>query len=221
MSHRFEHLPFNLYEHNELESTTIEGKRQYVTPDGTFPSITTVLGRKKAKAIKQWRERVGAEEANKITTQASRRGTNMHKVVENYLDNYEDYFEKALPHVKELFSTIQPIIDQNISLIHGIEVPLWSKHLGVAGRCDCIGVWDNELAIIDWKTSNKLKKEEWVEDYFLQATAYSIMYEERTKQPVGKAVIVIAVEGDQPQVFVKRTKNYWTILEETLNEWIY
>ena len=221
MSHRFEHLPFNLYEHNELESTTIEGKRQYVTPDGTFPSITTVLGRKKAKAIKQWRERVGAEEANKITTQASRRGTNMHKVVENYLDNYEDYFEKALPHVKELFSTIQPIIDQNISLIHGIEVPLWSKHLGVAGRCDCIGVWDNELAIIDWKTSNKLKKEEWVEDYFLQATAYSIMYEERTKQPVGKAVIVIAVEGDQPQVFVKRTKNYWTILEETLNEWNY
>lgn len=221
MQPRFEHLPFNLYEHNELESTTIEGKRQYVTPDGTFPSITTILGRKKAKAIKQWRERVGAEEANKITTQASRRGTNMHKVVENYLDNYEDYFEKALPHVKELFSTIQPIIDENISLIHGIEVPLWSKHLGVAGRCDCIGVWDNELAIIDWKTSNKLKKEEWVEDYFLQATAYSIMYEERTKQPVGKAVIVIAVEGDQPQVFVKRTKNYWTILEETLNEWNY
>ena len=221
MQPRFEHLPFNLYEHNELESTTIEGKRQYVTPDGTFPSITTILGRKKAKAIKQWRERVGAEEANKITTQASRRGTNMHKVVENYLDNYEDYFEKALPHVKELFSAIQPIIDDNISLIHGIEVPLWSKHLGVAGRCDCIGVWDNELAIIDWKTSNKLKKEEWVEDYFLQATAYSIMYEERTKQPVGKAVIVIAVEGDQPQVFVKRTKNYWTILEETLNEWNY
>ena len=221
MQPRFEHLPFNLYEHNELESTTVEGKRQYVTPDGTFPSITTVLGRKKAKAIKQWRERVGAEQANKITTQASRRGTNMHKVVENYLDNYEDYFEKALPHVKELFSTIQPVIDQNISLIHGIEVPLWSKHLGVAGRCDCIGVWDNELAIIDWKTSNKQKKEEWVEDYFLQATAYSIMYEERTKQPVGKAVIVIAVEGDQPQVFVKRTKNYWTILEETLNEWNY
>ena len=221
MQPRFEHLPFNLYEHNELESTTIEGKRQYLTPDGTFPSITTILGRKKAKAIKQWRERVGTEQANKITTQASRRGTNMHKVVENYLDNYDDYFEKALPHVKELFSTIQPIIDDNISLIHGIEVPLWSKHLGVAGRCDCIGVWDNELAIIDWKTSNKLKKEEWVEDYFLQATAYSIMYEERTKQPVGKAVIVIAVEGDQPQVFVKRTKNYWTILEETLNEWNY
>jgi len=221
MQPRFEHLPFNLYEHNELESTTIEGKRQYITPDGTFPSITTILGRKKAKAIKQWRERVGTEQANKITTQASRRGTNMHKVVENYLDNYEDYFEKALPHVKELFSTIQPIIDDNISLIHGIEVPLWSKHLGVAGRCDCVGVWDNELAIIDWKTSNKLKKEEWVEDYFLQATAYSIMYEERTKQPVGKAVIVIAVEGDQPQVFVKRTKNYWTILEETLNEWNY
>ena len=82
---KFEHLPFNLYEHNELESTTVDGKRQYMTPDGTFPSITTVLGRKKAQAIKKWRERVGEEEANKITTQASRRGTNMHKVVENYL----------------------------------------------------------------------------------------------------------------------------------------
>ena len=216
---RFEHLPFNLYEHNELDSTTVEGKRQYVTPDGTFPSITTVLGRKKAKAIKQWRERVGAEQANKITTQASRRGTNMHKVVENYLDNYDDYYQKALPNVKELFTTIQPIIDENISLIHGIEVPLWSKHLGVAGRCDCIGIWDNELAIIDWKTSNKPKKWEWIEDYFLQATAYSIMYEERTKKPVGKAVVVIAVEGDSPQVFVERTKNFWHKLENVIREY--
>ena len=216
---KFEHLPFNLYEHNELESTTVDGKRQYMTPDGTFPSITTVLGRKKAQAIKKWRERVGEEEANKITTQASRRGTNMHKVVENYLDNHEDYDKKALPHVKELFNTIQPIIDDNMSLIHGIEVPLWSKQLGVAGRCDCIGILDNELSIVDWKTSNKPKKEEWIEDYFLQATAYSIMYEERTKQPVGKAVIVIAVEGDNPQIFIKKTNKYWTLLEETLSEY--
>ena len=216
---KFEHLPFNLYEHNELESTTVDGKRQYMTPDGTFPSITTVLGRKKAQAIKKWRERVGEEEANKITTQASRRGTNMNKEVENYLDNHEDYDKKALPHVKELFNTIQPIIDDNMSLIHGIEVPLWSKQLGVAGRCDCIGIWDNELSIVDWKTSNKPKKEEWIEDYFLQATAYSIMYEERTKQPVGKAVIVIAVEGDNPQIFIKKTNKYWTLLEETLSEY--
>jgi genome maintenance exonuclease 1 len=216
---RFEHIPFNLYEHDELQSTTIDGKRQYVTPDGSFPSITTILGKRKSKAIQKWRDRVGAEEAQKITTKASRRGTNMHKVVENYLTNHDAYDDKALPHVLELFTTIKPIIDDAVSLIHGIEVPLWSKHLGVAGRCDCVALWNDKLTIVDWKTSNKPKKEEWMEDYFLQATAYSIMYEERTKRPVGEAVIVIAVEGDAPQVYQTKTSKYWKKLEDVIQEY--
>tara|TARA_A100001201_G_scaffold2567_1_gene6518 strand:+ start:164 stop:808 length:645 start_codon:yes stop_codon:yes gene_type:complete len=207
-------------EFEELVTKNENGERKYVTPDGNFPSITTVLSRKKAKFFKEWRERVGAEEANKITTKATRRGTGMHTVVENYIANEEDYFKKAFPNVKSLFNSIKPIIDENIDNIAGIEVPLWSKHLGVAGRCDCIADWKGEKAILDWKTSNKIKKEEWCEDYFLQATAYSIMFEERTGIPINRIVIVMAVENEEPLVFEKRAPDYWKALEQTLREWL-
>ena len=134
--------------------------------------------------------------------------------------NEEDYFKKAFPNVKSLFNSIKPIIDENIDNIAGIEVPLWSKHLGVAGRCDCIADWKGEKAILDWKTSNKIKKEEWCEDYFLQATAYSIMFEERTGIPINRIVIVMAVENEEPLVFEKRAPDYWKALEQTLREWL-
>ena len=118
-------------EFEELVTKNENGERKYVTPDGNFPSITTILSRKKAKFFKEWRERIGAEEANKITTKATRRGTGMHTVVENYIANEEDYFKKAFPNVKSLFNSIKPIIDDNIDNIAGIEVPLWSKKDGL------------------------------------------------------------------------------------------
>ena len=212
----FEHLDFSF---KELNTTQVDGKRYYSTPDGNFPSITTILGKKKAKFIKEWRERVGEEEATKISTQASRRGTGMHTVVENYIFNKEDYYGKALPHVKELFLSIKPIIDENLNNILGIEVPLWSKHLGVAGRCDCISDWKGKKAIVDWKSSSKVKKKEWIDDYFMQATAYSIMFEERSGIPINNIAIVIAVEGNEPQVFEDKTYNWWKPLEETIKQY--
>ena len=213
----FDHVEL---EFEELKSTTTSGSRVYETPDGTFPSITTVLGRKKAQFFKEWRARIGEEEANKITTQATRRGTKVHKVVENYILNQEDYFEDSLPHVREMFNTIKPHLDKNLDNIAGIEIPLWSKQLGVAGRCDCVADWKGQKAILDWKTSGKLKKREWVEEYFLQATAYSIMFEERTKIPINNIVIVIAVENEEPQIFEEKSFDYWRLLETTLKEWI-
>ncbi len=206
-------------EFEELQTTNIDGQRVYKTPDGSFPSITTVLGRKKAQFFKEWRERIGEEEANKITTKATRRGTSMHTVVENYLANKSDYFGKSQPNVIELFNTIKPIIDSHLDNIAGIEIPLWSKQLGVAGRCDCVADWKGEKAILDWKTSNKIKKKEWCEDYFLQATAYSIMFEERTGIPINSIVIVMAVENEEPQLFEEKTPDYWKLLETTLKEW--
>ena len=205
----------------ELETETVDGKRTYATPDGNFQSITTILGKRKAKFFKEWRARIGEEEANKISTKASRRGTKVHKVVENYISNQEDYFGDSLPHVREMFNTIKPYLDSNLDNIAGIEVPLWSKHLGIAGRCDCIAEWQGKKAILDWKTSNKIKKEEWVEDYFLQGTAYSIMYEERTGIPINNIVIVIAVENEQPQIFTKKTPNYWSSLEQVIEQYKY
>ena len=204
----FDHVEL---EFEELKSTTTSGSRVYETPDGTFPSITTVLGRKKAQFFKEWRARIGEEEANKITTQATRRGTKVHKVVD---------FEDSLPHVREMFNTIKPHLDKNLDNIAGIEIPLWSKQLGVAGRCDCVADWKGQKAILDWKTSGKLKKREWVEEYFLQTTAYSIMFEERTKIPINNIVIVIAVENEEPQIFEEKSFDYWRLLETTLKEWI-
>jgi genome maintenance exonuclease 1 len=213
----FDHVEL---EFEELKSITTSGSRVYETPDGTFPSITTVLGRKKAQFFKEWRARIGEEEANKITTQATRRGTKVHKVVENYISNQEDYFGDSLPHVREMFNTIKPHLDKNLDNIAGIEIPLWSKQLGVAGRCDCVADWKGQKAILDWKTSGKLKKREWVEEYFLQTTAYSIMFEERTKIPINNIVIVIAVENEEPQIFEEKSFDYWRLLETTLKEWI-
>ena len=213
----FDHVEL---EFEELKSTTTSGSRVYETPAGTFPSITTVLGRKKAQFFKEWRARIGEEEANKITTQATRRGTKVHKVVENYILNQENYFEDSLPHVREMFNTIKPHLDKNLDNIAGIEIPLWSKQLGVAGRCDCVADWKGQKAILDWKTSGKLKKREWVEEYFLQTTAYSIMFEERTKIPINNIVIVIAVENEEPQIFEEKSFDYWRLLETTLKEWI-
>mgnify|MGYP001155584285 FL=1 len=213
----FDHVEL---EFEELKSITTSGSRVYETPDGTFPSITTVLGRKKAQFFKEWRARIGEEEANKITTQATRRGTKVHKVVENYISNQEDYFGDSLPHVREMFNTIKPHLDKNLDNIAGIEIPLWSKQLGVAGRCDCVADWKGQKAILDWKTSGKFKKREWVEEYFLQTTAYSIMFEERTKIPINNIVIVIAVENEEPQIFEEKSFDYWRLLETTLKEWI-
>ncbi|MBT70349.1 MAG: exonuclease [Acidimicrobiaceae bacterium] len=213
----FDHVEL---EFEELKSKTTNGARVYETPDGSFPSITTVLGRKKAQFFKEWRARIGEEEANKITTQATRRGTKVHKVVENYIDNKENYFEDSQPNVRAMFNSIKPFLDNNLSNIAGIEIPLWSKQLGVAGRCDCVADWKGQKAIIDWKTSGKPKKKEWVEEYFLQATAYSIMFEERTEIPINNIVIVIGVENEEPQIFEEKSFNYWKTLETTLQEWL-
>ena len=213
----FDHVEL---EFKELNSITKNGSRVYETPDGTFPSITTVLGRKKAQFFKEWRARIGEEEANKITTQATRRGTKVHKVIENYIFNKEDYFENSLPNVREMFNTVKSHLDNNLDNIAGIEIPLWSKQLGVAGRCDCVADWKGQKAILDWKTSSKPKKKEWVEEYFLQATAYSIMFEERTKIPINNIVIVIAVENEEPQIFEEKSFDYWNLLETTLKEWL-
>lgn len=200
----FIHKDFQL---EELETETINGKRHYVTPTGKLPSITTVLSILSRDAIMAWRARVGEEEANKVSTRASRRGTNVHAMCEDYLNNKLEQ-KKYLPNDRETFNSLKPVLDEHIDNIYAQEVPLWSEYLGVAGRVDCIAEWDGKIAVIDFKTSRKPKKKEHISSYFQQCAAYAVMWEERTRIPINKIVVVIAVDGEEPQVFEERRDNY-------------
>lgn len=196
----------------ELKSLSVEeinGNRYYVSPNGIkLPSVTTVLGHFKKAQIIEWRNRVGANEANAITGRASVRGTKFHSLLERYLSNEQNIFEGVMPDMKQAFSDIRSTID-NIDNIHYIESPLYSEILGVAGRTDVIAEFAGVPSIIDFKTSLRKKREEWIENYFEQGTAYSLMYEEMTDIQINQVVVIISVDGeDKPQVFIKDRIDY-------------
>lgn len=210
----FEHYDLNL---PECKRKNIDGMRMYLTETGeAYPSITTVLSRMSRDGIKAWRERVGAETANKISTQASRRGTAVHKLAEEYLSNNPDWSKGAMPNNIETFNSIRSILEENINLVYGLEVNLWSDYLGVAGQCDCVCKWNGRNTIVDFKTARKAKKEEHIQNYFMQGCAYAIMFEERTKIPVPDVAIVIAVDNDDPQVFHVKRDDYVEGLTEQI-----
>ena len=184
------------------------GKRHYVTPSGElYPSITTVLGELSKAAIQKWRKRVGETEANKISGKASRRGTRLHSVCESYIQNEDGFLDKQTPNITELFKTIEPFLER-IDNVHGVELGLYSDHFGIAGRTDCIAEFDGVLSVIDYKTSNKIKKKEWCESYFAQCAFYAVAYEELTKIPVPQVVVIIAVDNEQPQLFVEKRDDW-------------
>ncbi len=206
-------------DYEDLKCETKPSGRTYLDPDGhSYPSITTVLSILSEDAIRAWRARVGEEEANRISRQASTRGTKVHTILEKYVDNDPDYLKGEMPHNIQTFKDIQPVIDESLTKVYAQEVPLYSKHLGVAGRVDLVGQWKGVDSIIDWKTSRKLKKKEWVHGYFMQAAAYAIMWEERTERPIKQLVVCIA--GDEgPQVFIEDRDNWTEKLINTINEY--
>ena len=215
----FEHTGIDLgYE--DLESITTPQGRRYVLPDGTkLSSITTVLSILSEDSIKAWRKRVGEEEANKISHRASTRGTSVHEIIEKYLDNKEDYRDDYTPDIIESFIAVKPILDGRIGKIYAQEAPLYSAHLGVAGRVDCVAEFDGKLSIIDFKTSRKTKKKDWIKSYFMQESAYAIMWEERTGIPITQLVTIIAVDDAEPQVFIEHRDNWTKPLIETIKSY--
>ena len=193
----------------DIKAETFPDGRFYVLEDGTrLPSITTVLGALNKADILAWRKRVGEQEANRIARKASSRGTNMHTICELYLCNNIEYAKKAMPDAFEMFKSIKPIIDANITDIWYQECALFSKKLGVAGRVDLIAHWEGKLSIIDFKTSSKVKTRDDIMSYFWQETAYALMLEEMTGTPVDQIVTVMAVENSTPLVFVEKTKDH-------------
>lgn len=214
----FKHEPVSLG-YDDLDAQTGKGGRFYEAPTGKkYPSITTVLSILSEDHIRAWRARVGEEEANKISHRASTRGTAVHEIFEKYVDNDPDFAEGAMPHIMETFKQAKPLLDERLSLVYAQEAPLYSDHLGVAGRVDLVGVWDGKISIIDYKTSSKLKPKEWCENYFIQEAAYAVMWEERTGMPITQLVTVIA--GDEGnQVFIEHRDNWTKKLLETINEY--
>jgi genome maintenance exonuclease 1 len=191
----------------KLPRRNVNGKRLYETPDGSFyPSVTTITGQMTKKAITEWRARVGEKEANRVSKAASSRGTSIHKLCEQYVLNEMDDV-KVMPSNKEMFDAMSNHLRDHVDNIHGVESFLYSDFLRTAGQVDCIAEYDNVLSVIDFKTSKKKKPEAWIQNYFVQAAAYSFMFEERTNIQIPQLVIMIGVDGeDEPQVFTKNTK---------------
>ena len=200
----------------EILTETINGKRFYVTPEGKkYPSITTVLSGRNKEGIVRWRESVGNDVANQIMRSAAKRGTAVHTLVEDYLNNQELSKQDVLP--VALFTLLKPELD-NINNIRIQEGGLYSDEYGVAGRVDCIAEYKGKLSVIDFKTSTKEKKEEWVENYFIQGSAYCQMYEERYSQPIEQVVILIVTEDGAVQTFTKEKKDYLPLLKTAIKE---
>lgn len=213
---RFIHEKIDLG-YDDLDAETLPSGRVYHTPDGDYPSVTTVLSILSEEAIAKWRKRVGDEEANRVGGRAAARGTQVHAIIERYLKNEDttDY----LPHIRQSLENVRPILDGSIGKIFHLEAPLYSRHLGLAGRVDCVAEFDGVPSIIDFKTSKRVKKKENISNYFCQMAAYAIMWEERTGMPIVNTVIVMDVDDNEPLVFREHRDNWTNMLTETIGEY--
>jgi CRISPR/Cas system-associated exonuclease Cas4 (RecB family) len=197
----------------ELNTKSSDTGRFYETPEGqSYPSVTTMTGLLSKASILAWRQRVGDSKADAITKAATTRGNKVHKMAEMYLRNEMasqiNLFEDPMPHIENMFFQLTELLDNSIGIINAIEAPLYSDQLKVGGRVDVIAEWDGELAVIDFKTSSKPKKESWIDGYFMQSSAYALMFEELTGIKINKIVIAIAVENNRSQVFIKDSTEY-------------
>lgn len=198
----------------ELIDETKESGRTYITPEGNkYPSITTLLKYLSEDAIKQWQKRVGKKQAEKIRKQASNRGSLMHDIIEAYVkgEDLSDYSRSQ----KYLFKIVKKHLNKMDKIIC-LENPLYSDKLGVAGRVDCVGDYNGELSVIDFKTSKKKKKKEWLKGYFFQATFYAQCLYELYGIKIKKLVLIVAYENGSSEVFTDKPKNFFPELVEYL-----
>ena len=213
---RFNHVGNTL---TELQTENIDGRRFYKTPNGNYQSITTLLSNLSKDGISAWRKRVGEAEANRISTKASRQGTDVHALCEKYIKNEEGFLTESMPHLVEMFESIIPLLDR-VDNVHVTEGAMYSDELQLAGRTDLIAEFDGQLAIIDYKTSRRIKTWEMCASYFMQGAFYAHAYEERTGIPINNIVIIMAVENEEPLLF-RETKERWlNPLQEVITKYM-
>ena len=199
----------------KLEQIEINGVRHYTATDGSiktpYPSVTTVLSSDKSKqeSLNKWRERVGEEEANKISHVAAQRGTAVHQIMEDYILDQAPV-TKPMPIYLATAGKLKKWVDIYVGDVKLVEGQLFSHHLRTAGTVDLVAEWDGKMAIIDWKTSRRAKKREYINNYFMQEAAYAVMFEERTGIPVERLVTAIAY--DEPnggcQLFIENRDDW-------------
>jgi genome maintenance exonuclease 1 len=206
----------------ELNCKTTESIRLYNLPSGAWvPSITSITSFYNRQIFVEWRKRIGEEKANAITRKATARGTDFHQVCQDYLENKELVWDDYHLLTKHMFHHAKPYLDK-INNIHAIERTLYSKYLGLAGRVDCIAEYEGELAVIDFKTSDKIKPEAWIENYFVQETFYAAAYYELTGQVVKKLITLMVTPGGEVKVFDKRNKgDYIKLLVRYIKEFVH
>ena len=219
----FNHVPVEL---QPILATTTDGVRLYQTPEGNeYPSITTVLSVRNKQGLTEWRKRVGNEIANHISRTAAARGTKVHHMCEDYLNNMEsEWPEQFKEHKKNflpwcLFKQLRNEALCHINDIYAQEAGLYSDKYKVAGRVDCIAKYKGTLSIIDFKTSTKEKNDEWNENYYIQGSAYAEMFGERTGIEISQVVILVVTEDGTVQEFIKDKQEYLNRLSETINIW--
>ena len=204
----------------ELSTKNVNRKRFYQTPDGKlYPSITTVLQRRKMEGLMEWRKRVGDDVANYVARTAAHRGTKVHHMCEDFLNNNFDeevHKKNFLPYV--LFGQLKPVLMQKVNNILAQECGLYTDKYRVAGRVDCIAEYNGVKSIIDFKTSRKERNDDWNESYYIQASAYAEMFEERTGIAINQIVILVVTEDGVVQEFVKDKGEYIPMLVEAIDD---
>ena len=194
----------------------VNGQRVYVTPQGnSYPSITSILGRQPKPGIEEWKEKVGYQEANKIMKESAALGTMVHSLCEDYL--YNEDLQCDDKEAISVFNRLRFLLG-NIDNIYCIEAPLHSDILKVAGTADCIAEWNGMLSVIDFKTSKKAKREDWIQDYYIQAFFYSAAFFEMTGALPEQVVILVAVRDSfEVQVFKKSFTEMDIYMEKLIN----
>ena len=226
MKMKFEHQTVELPKIKQKNKALPDGGRGYETPEGKlYPSITTVLSIRNKKSLHEWRERVGHDVANYIARTAANRGTAVHKMCEDYLNNqhlaWPSEFEK---HKSKnflawcMFAQMKDILE-NINNIKCLESNLYSDTMGIAGQVDCIAEYKGKLSVIDFKTSSKERKDDYNENYYIQTCAYSYMFEERTGQKAEQCVILVVTQDGTVQEFIKQRDDYIPLLNNAIEEW--
>lgn len=212
----------NKFNYKKISRESVDGKRHYCLPDGTkVPSVTTILDKtkplEKKVALANWKKRVGEQKAQEIVTEAAGRGTRMHKWLEDYVNTDVILDPGTNPYSIQSHKMASNIIAnglKNVSEYWGTEVPLYYSGL-YAGTTDCLGLWKEKPAILDFKQTNKLKKREWIDDYFLQLAAYALAHNNTHGTDIRTGVILMCSADNIYQEFILSESEF----DHWANQW--
>ena len=214
MTKKFNFIDLNKSLLPKTKGMKVDGFRFYNIDGKNYPSVTTVLGILKKEGLQKWRDSIGEKVAQWEMGRAARRGKATHTLVEQYLKNETPSIRDVLP--LGLFKLLKPYIDQ-IDNIHLLEAIMYSKKLTIAGQVDCVAEYNGKLSVIDFKTANKERQEDWIDNYFMQTSAYAYMYEETFGTPIEQIVILLGNQDGTAQCFIKEKKDYEQNLIEAID----